>query len=444
MNVTELYQQVLGRAPDPEGLANWTAVYGADVDAAELANFQQAAGAEIAAMTVTDLYARILGRAPDAAGLNHWSATFGNSIDMAEIAAFRGAAQAELNARGMAAMWEPPKKSATALEVERTAQNYHAAVAADNAAAGTLATRMAIYNAGREFLAAVATNGGGYIGVDMATRPDLVQAHWDTYSANMVSQEIESSWTSTWRPLVKTAAVVVGAYFAAPYLMQAVSGAAAGGGGAAVSSAAEIAAATGMNMEAAAIYSASGFSAAELGAAAALDAAAAAGSVISNISTAQSIYDPIAAMTGGGVGVTDAAVLDAAMAAPGATAGMAGNIAAASADLYGTAAASGFSAADTFSVMQQIQQGAKVDSIFSGLTGTVQDLAGAAVSTYSAVQGVQLQRAQIDLANQQAQNAARAAANPPMYQTASGGINWTVIGLGVAALLGVFLVLKKA
>lgn len=265
---------------------------------------------------------------------------------------------------------------------------------------------------------------------------------------------------------VPMALVATAGYFLAPMVMEAISGTVATGGAATVSSAAEIAAATsgtvatggaatvssaaeiaaatGMNMEAAAIYSASGFSAAELGAAAALDAAAAAGSVISNISTAQSIYDPIAAMTGGGVGVTDAAVLDAAMAAPGATAGMAGNIAAASADLYGTAAASGFSTADTFSIMQKIQQGVKVDSIFSGITGTVTDLAGAAVSTYGAIQGVQLQKAQIDLANQQAKNAALAAANPPMYMTAAGGVNWSMIGLGVAALLGVFLVLKKA
>ena len=135
-------------------------------------------------------------------------------------------------------------------------------------------------------------------------------------------------------------------------------------------------------------------------------------------------------MTGAGISdATIAASIAGAASAPG---------------VMGTAAAmggSGLGVTDTFSIMQKIQQGAKVGDIFGGVTGTINDLAGTLVSAYGTVQGVQLQKAQIDLATQQARAAAAGGGVQPNGGAAS--INWTLIGLGVAALLGVFLVIKK-
>lgn len=84
------------------------------------------------------------------------------------------------------------------------------------------------------------------------------------------------------------------------------------------------------------------------------------------------------------------------------------------------------------------QQGANVGGIFDGIAGTVQQTANAVVSVYGSVQGVQLQKAQINLANAQA-----TAAMQPTYLQTGGGINWAVIGLGAAAVMGVFLMLKR-
>jgi len=46
--VEQLYTQILGRAPDPEGLAFWQSAFGGSVDPAEQASFMQAAQAELA------------------------------------------------------------------------------------------------------------------------------------------------------------------------------------------------------------------------------------------------------------------------------------------------------------------------------------------------------------------------------------------------------------
>ena len=49
--VEQLYTQILGRAPDPEGLAYWQSAFGGSVDPAEQASFMQAAQAELARRT---------------------------------------------------------------------------------------------------------------------------------------------------------------------------------------------------------------------------------------------------------------------------------------------------------------------------------------------------------------------------------------------------------
>ena len=46
---------------------------------------------------ITKLYQEVLGRAPDPAGLAYWSAGFGDKLDPAEVQSFVTAAQAELN-----------------------------------------------------------------------------------------------------------------------------------------------------------------------------------------------------------------------------------------------------------------------------------------------------------------------------------------------------------
>jgi len=52
--VEQLYTQILGRAPDAEGLAYWQNAFGNSVDAAEQASFMQAAQAELARRTPTE------------------------------------------------------------------------------------------------------------------------------------------------------------------------------------------------------------------------------------------------------------------------------------------------------------------------------------------------------------------------------------------------------
>ena len=75
-----LYAAAFGRAPDPTGLANWagalqTGAIGLNEAAAGFyhsAEFGARYGAPDAVGYVTQLYANVLGRAPDAAGLSFW------------------------------------------------------------------------------------------------------------------------------------------------------------------------------------------------------------------------------------------------------------------------------------------------------------------------------------------------------------------------------------
>ena len=123
-SVEDLYTNILGRAPDTEGLAFWKQGFGDTIDANEIASFQNAAQAELknrtapeqqilapnlvntagaaapAAPSVTDLYQSILGRAPESASATeYWQGKFGPTIDANELAQFKTAAQAEIDAR---------------------------------------------------------------------------------------------------------------------------------------------------------------------------------------------------------------------------------------------------------------------------------------------------------------------------------------------------------
>ena len=126
--VNDIYQQVLGRPAEPEGLAYWKSVFGDYVDDTELAQFKTAAAPEIAqraslltgsgntaattaatttAATTTaataaptsiaQLYQQVLGRAPESqAVVDEWTRLFGSTIEPAEVEQFKQAAQLEL------------------------------------------------------------------------------------------------------------------------------------------------------------------------------------------------------------------------------------------------------------------------------------------------------------------------------------------------------------
>ena len=125
--VNDIYQQVLGRPAEPEGLAYWKSVFGDYVDDTELAQFKTAAAPELAqraslltgsgnttaattAATTTaataataaptsiaQLYQQVLGRAPESqAVVDEWTRLFGSTIEPAEIEQFKQAAQLEL------------------------------------------------------------------------------------------------------------------------------------------------------------------------------------------------------------------------------------------------------------------------------------------------------------------------------------------------------------
>jgi len=110
-DVDSLYQEILGRAPDTGGLEYWAQQFGNTVDPTEIEQFRQAAAPELAAKnaaaplsslspnnqtSVSDLYQQILGRAPDEGGLEYWKQQFGDTIDPNEMEQFKQAASPEL------------------------------------------------------------------------------------------------------------------------------------------------------------------------------------------------------------------------------------------------------------------------------------------------------------------------------------------------------------
>ena len=46
LTIEQLYQNVLGRAPDPGGLINWQTAFGSEIDPTEIQQFVSAAQAE--------------------------------------------------------------------------------------------------------------------------------------------------------------------------------------------------------------------------------------------------------------------------------------------------------------------------------------------------------------------------------------------------------------
>jgi hypothetical protein len=96
--IVDLYQDVLGRAPDAGGLGSWYQQFGSEISPEERALFQQSAQTELDSR-VQNLYTDYMGsgRVADQAGLDYWRNRFGNEIDESEREQFRQAASAELN-----------------------------------------------------------------------------------------------------------------------------------------------------------------------------------------------------------------------------------------------------------------------------------------------------------------------------------------------------------
>ena len=148
--VQDIYQQILNRRADPEGLLYWQNQFGNEVDANELAQFTRAAAPEIAqrdaasyaartpAADIQALYQQNLGRAAEPAGLLYWQNKFGPTVDATEVAEFRAAAAPEIAARNTAATTASANTAATT-----AAANTAATTAAANTAT-TTPTRTAV------------------------------------------------------------------------------------------------------------------------------------------------------------------------------------------------------------------------------------------------------------------------------------------------------------
>ena len=147
MSIQGAYERVLGRTPSADEVAYWQSTFGNSVDPVELSTFSVAAQPELAAAAPTntavrDMYQQVLGRAPDASGLQYFAERFGTSIDPSELGIFQSMAAEEVAAnaaRDAAAQQAAAQQQAAAL----AAQQQAAALAAQQAAAATQAPTQA-------------------------------------------------------------------------------------------------------------------------------------------------------------------------------------------------------------------------------------------------------------------------------------------------------------
>lgn len=83
--------------------------------------------------------------------------------------------------------------------------------------------------------------------------------------------------------------------------------------------------------------------------------------------------------------------------------------------------------------------GASKMSIFSDLGGAVKDIGGGLVDAYGAVLDTQVKKAQLDALAAQS----RAAAQPTIFQGAASGISMQTIAIGLVALFGVVMLVRR-
>ena len=138
MSIQSAYERVLGRTPSADEVAYWQSTFGNSVDPVELSTFSVAAQPELAAAAPTntavrDMYQQVLGRAPDASGLQYFADRFGTSIDPTELGIFQSMAAEEVAANA----------ARDAAAQQAAAQQQAAALAAQQAAAATQAPTQA-------------------------------------------------------------------------------------------------------------------------------------------------------------------------------------------------------------------------------------------------------------------------------------------------------------
>lgn len=150
MSIQSAYERVLGRTPSEDEVAYWQSTFGNSVDPVELSTFSVAAQPELAAAAPTntavrDMYQQVLGRAPDASGLQYFADRFGTSIDPTELGIFQSMAAEEVaaNAARNAAQQQAAQQAAAAANTTTT--NTTAATTAGTGAATT--TGMSIADA---------------------------------------------------------------------------------------------------------------------------------------------------------------------------------------------------------------------------------------------------------------------------------------------------------
>jgi hypothetical protein len=147
MSIQSAYERVLGRTPSADEVAYWQSTFGNSVDPVELSTFSVAAQPELAAAAPTntavrDMYQQVLGRAPDASGLQYFAERFGTSIDPTELGIFQSMAAEEVaaNAARNAAQQLAAQQAAAAANTTTTTA---AGTGATTTAAGTGATTTA-------------------------------------------------------------------------------------------------------------------------------------------------------------------------------------------------------------------------------------------------------------------------------------------------------------
>ena len=143
MSIQGAYERVLGRTPSADEVAYWQSTFGNSVDPVELSTFSVAAQPELAAAAPTntavrDMYQQVLGRAPDASGLQYFAERFGTSIDPTELGIFQSMAAEEVAAN---AARDAAAQQAAAAEAARV-------LAAQQAAAANTTTTTAATTAG--------------------------------------------------------------------------------------------------------------------------------------------------------------------------------------------------------------------------------------------------------------------------------------------------------
>ncbi len=156
MSIQSAYERVLGRTPSADEVAYWQSTFGNSVDPVELSTFSVAAQPELAAAAPTntavrDMYQQVLGRAPDASGLQYFAERFGTSIDPTELGIFRSMAAEEVAAnaaRNAAQQLAAQQLAAQQLAAQQAAAaNTTTTTAAGTGATTTAATGMSIADA---------------------------------------------------------------------------------------------------------------------------------------------------------------------------------------------------------------------------------------------------------------------------------------------------------